>query len=350
MIKTLPKYYSIAAINNIDEALLEKRTIAINRIIEMEDPLWLMDCIRYYLGQPLKSKDFTTKFYTYLNEADSFYLNETDDLEKRILAGVIIEESIKTRDEKSFLALALKTAKFGIPDKDILNPEIIDNAMAYLETTGNQIRNNVKKVRAISKQTPIPKEDTEDHFELIKSVASHAKSLQSNIEDRFDQMNNRISVLEEESNIHWWLFRSFSKKSDLPFAKVSSHEAVFHFCAELYDMLNFSLLPSSTEEFLKKAFNEVKDKNDSLSIIDLISNFYPKSTNTLDQVEQIDVIHNLAPIHLAYRRCVDNDGDPTWSNLIGKILKTSIDEKHTRLTLALQLIEELALFGEYDNM
>ena len=62
MISNLPKWYRILAIESIGEEILKKRSTAIETAANSSELPFLLDCIRYYLGKTVKSREFNKDF------------------------------------------------------------------------------------------------------------------------------------------------------------------------------------------------------------------------------------------------------------------------------------------------
>lgn len=346
MIANLPRYYRIAAIDQLPEATLEKRSEAIQHITGMELP-WILDCVRIYLDKPPKNSNFIAEMNEVIRQFDSVYLGDDQYLEKRIIAGAVIHACLTERGDSNLIAGALKSGSFGLPDNKLINAEIIADAIAHLNKSAVQEREAKSSQEKATPKLPglakDPAPTLEVLTEAVRAFLVYTKSIATITDEKIGAMEQKIMVLEEESNIHWWLFRSFSNKTNTPVSKIPSGEAVFVLAAELYDLVQVVPVPPNTASFLNKMWGDVKDKTNELTIKEVTEIYYTKLLDKLPIEESINETYgNLAPLHQAITKCKESNGTPAWTTLFD-LAGLQSDYKSSTNELCFQFINELSL-------
>ena len=152
---------------------------------------------------------------------DSMFLDSGNELERQILAGAIIIEFINKKNKESInVALALKSGRFGIPDSEIINIEILNTVINFLEEEAI-LKRKTSDVEPVSTAISLYKGDigtVEDCNTYLKEVSSYIRAFVIANDKNDSALKHRVKVLEEEANIHWWLFRSFSTSPFLSLA------------------------------------------------------------------------------------------------------------------------------------
>jgi hypothetical protein len=346
MVTNLPKYYRIASIEQLPEATLERRSEAIMHMTTM-DLTWLLDCIRIYLDKPLKNSSFIVEMNEIIRKFDSVYIGDDNQLEKRIIAGAVIHECLTERSDCDLIAAALKSGSFGLASDKLINTEIIDDAIAQLNDSSIQQRElNSTPEKAAAKLPALardPAPTLEALTETVRLFLVYAKSIAAIYDEKITIQDRRILVLEEESNIHWWLFRSTSVTTNAAVAKLPSAEAVYILASELYELVRLVPLPPNTKSFLSKIWSEVKDKTNELSIKEATETYNTKLSTTLPVTETIyDSFGNLAPLHQAIAKCKESNGAAAWTTLFDMNGLQS-DFKASTSELSFQFMNELSL-------
>ncbi|MDO1451349.1 GTPase-associated system all-helical protein GASH [Rhodocytophaga aerolata] len=347
MISNLPKYYRIATIDTLNDDLLSKRSNAITDIIESKDLNWLLDCVRLYLQKPVKSKNFEKELFFAIQKYDSLFLEEGSELEKKILAGAIIGESLIKREDKDRIAGSLKSGSFGLAKESILNSEIVSFAVEHLNKKAIDIREDKRTLKTLTKLPVFSKETptVESLTEIVKNLLVYIKSAAALNEQQYGIMEDKIAVLEEESNIHWWLFRSYSSKRECLISELDAVEAIFILSSELNDLIRMLPPPNNIESFLKKIWSDVQDKPEKVSIKDAIEVLYNKLQDKIDdQEKKYEVYGNLIPLHLAFIKAKELEGNTAWTAPFEKLSGIKVDLKFNPVELSYQFLTELILF------
>jgi len=345
MISNLPKWYNLAAITPISEQTLERRSTAINNIIKNKDLSWSLDCVRLYLGKPLKSVQFDAEFAKEFHDVDSMFLAGSE-IEKRVLASAILAELINNRHKNSTrLALAIKSGAFGVNFETLVNPEIKDIASDYLNLVSINIR-NVSEETTNQAKVPVMPTGTQTVASLttvVKELVAFIKDNTAATKKTTNLVNSKINVLEEESDIHWWLFRSFSSLGEKPVNKLPASDAAILLAQELSDKLKLLPGPPNLKEFLKKIFSE--GTNNEKVVVTLKEVVNLMSNSLLEKINQkpINIYGNLTPLFLGQSKALESGDSNSWASSFTKACNITSDRKFSLIEIADQYITEETL-------
>lgn len=344
MITNLPQWYRIAAIDNISEDTLEKRSLAITEILESSDEAFYFNCIRLYLGKKISEREFDDQFFTAFNAKDGLYLNDTPLLEKKILAGAIISQWFGEDNEfADQVAYALVCGSFGIADTDLINKDIIVNAQNYLNKKAEVQRTSPP----VAIKTPTWKDETptaETMGTYVKSVATYVKNMTAYTEKQIKNSQKRIDRLQEESDIHWWLFRAFSNLKGVPVSELEPTTAAFILAYELSKLITILPAPSNITSFLNKVLKGVADLPSTYTLqltAETVSNLNGEFADVLSN----DKYGNLTPLAFAVGQIAETSGDDAWIALFKLSAKVDVNQTFSTQDIALQLFNELMLLS-----
>lgn len=343
MISNLPKWYRLVAIDAFNEETLQKRSAAIQSIANSGDTDFFLDCIRFYLSKPVKRREFSADLFKLFNSADPMFLDDASDLEKRVLCGAILSEVVKRKDSKSLIvASLLRSAVFGVTQESIINIDIIQEAINYLEEQAGEARKIVDPKLSLSKH-PVFKGDQQSIDTLashVKALGLYVKDLSTNMEKQNSAFIDRLAVLEEESNIHWWLFRSFSKLKQVPISQLNIVEAPFILALELESLYTHVPFPDNSQAFLNKMLMEVPNWEESISIEQAAATLTGTLNKYIQQYDE-DRFGNLTPLFFACSKSRESDGDELWKANFTKLSGLSSKFSCSPLDISNQFISEV---------
>jgi hypothetical protein len=343
MIKNLPEWYRIAAIENISEEILEKRSSGIEELLSSEEPFYY-DCVRLYLGKKITNKEFDGQFFSGFNSKDGMYLQDTPTLEKRILAGAIIAQWFDADNEfGDQLAYVLICASFGIPDAELINKDIIDLAKTYLQGRAESERTSTP----VAGKTPTLKDETPTAETLgayVKSVAAYVKNMGIFTTAQLKQSKTRLDRLQEESDIHWWLFRSHSNINSIPFSELPSADAPFILAYELSKLMTVFPAPSNSASFINKSLKEVTELPSNYTI-KTAAEILDGLSLSIKSNPKIDKYGNLTPLFHALSLRIENEGDDTWTAMFKITSKIEVSYSANSKDMAFQFFNELVLLS-----
>ncbi len=336
MILKLPEWYRIATIDNLNEDLLEKRSLGIVDLLN-KDEVFFLECIRQFLGKKVETNEFDEQFFIGFNNTDKLYLKDDAPLlEKRVLSGAIIAQKFK--DDTILgdrLAYALMCGSFGMADADIINKDIIFSAQEYLQ---RRAFNERSAIPVVDKIPPFKKEIT-----TIESLIPYIKTMVAYTEKQLKHSQMRIDHLQEESDIHWWLFRSFSNLKEVPVADLPSKEAAFILAYELSKLITIVPAPSNVLSFLNKILKEVVSLPSKISLkqaAEILTELQKEFETSLDSK-----YGNLTPLIFAVSQRATTQGDNAWTTLFKVKTNINVNISLPTQSLALQFFNELMLLS-----
>ena len=334
MITKLPEWYKIAKVKSLTEETLQKRSDEIVKICKSKKFEWMQNVIRFFLNKPLPS-EFSDEFIKIFLEGDPMFPQKNNALELRVLAGALLHEYVVTSKNKDQIsvALALRSTLFGIDPKSLINKDIIETVLQLLAERSISTREKIKK-------EPIELSIEASATDIPAAVNSQFKKLAAYIND---SVTRRTEILEEESNIHWWIFRSFSNDFGVPFKEIEFKQTPIIIGKELSDLINIIPGPIATEQFLLKLLqdNAAEEKEVLFKdVVNSISREYMEKFNG----DFHGALGNLCPLHFSFLKAIESADRKSWVAPFQKITGLHPDKLRTgRVNLALQVCYEKLL-------
>lgn len=344
MIATLPQLYRLATIGQIQPKQLEDRTKTINTILEQNSLDFHLNCVRLYLKKPILNKDFKNDFVECFNATDPTFV-EGLDIENSVLSIAIILELLNADNDNSLIiASALLTGLLGVQLDQLVSLDPIKKSLDLLTKTSVTVRSPKPLVNNALKAPQI-----KDEVQTLDTLTAHVKNMNRYIREALTQLESqkkwfedRFEIIEEESNIHWWLFRSYSKTRQVSFQELEPSVAPLVIAKELKDLMVKSPLPSNAKDFLNKALREIKQLPETynfLSVVETILSNFKDSLNLKD----IQTYNNLAPISFALSKADELGLENSWITVFEKQSGLSTNIEISPLDLAYQFLIELSL-------
>ncbi|HEX8515186.1 MAG TPA: GTPase-associated system all-helical protein GASH [Bacteroidia bacterium] len=345
MIAKLPEWYRVLSIANINEEMLEKRSKTIGKALKKKDALFFINCIKLFLNKTANIPEFSSELTTVFLD-DPLFPQSNNALELRVLAGALLAEYIETSkaDDKDRIALLLKAGQFKLDPSGQINIEIFQINEHFL-------RNESIAQRTFEDDVELPELGVEITLAdaSVASIKAELEKINQDLSLASDALNDvlnfakeNISILKEESNIHWWLFREYSNLLKSPYSDISNKIAPFLAGKELSDLT--TILPGiiNADEFLKKMLFNVKDSKEEVTIKEAVNSLGAEVQNLFKMDDSI-VYKELCPLHLACTLALqvgDNDG---WTGMFEKATGFKATVKSNVLELALQSYYESLL-------
>ncbi|MBE9583656.1 hypothetical protein IM792_04285 [Mucilaginibacter sp. JRF] len=343
MIQQLPKWYRIAAIADLKEEVLEKRSAAITNVATGKDYPLIYNCIRLFIGLPIKDNDFNEKLVAAIINTDIMFVDENVELEKRILAGAIVHESLQNAVVSTNIALSVNSAIFGINQETFINIDIIQTVLDYLGKAAQNARQPVARVLTPIKYTAPKEVDITDENYAV-SFTSLATNFRQLLINSNNSLIRRLSVMEEESNIHWWLFRSFSSIAHKNASELSSIEAPIIFGLELSNLITLYPPPQNCSAFLEKMLSNVNPAGDNSSIKTYLDYAFDHEYGS-ELNDDIEKWGNLVPLHTAFSKIIENGSKDGWTNLFENSSAVKASDTFTPIEFAIQIFNERVLLN-----
>ncbi len=307
MITELAEWYRPLSIQTLSEEILKKRAAEIKKIVKTKDTFWLLECIRFYFGKPTMNGNFQQELVSMFLKSDQMFPQRDNLRELQLLSGAIISEYILGgKDGSISVALAFQTALFGVDQSILQCQEIIEKIKKYIDSEGSHhysIENEQEEFPEINLEADL----TANTPEVLNTKIMEINNLFLRMQKQIDHLNNEMSFLKEESNIHWWLFRNKGIKK----RKTDNDDSLLPLLigSELCELVNLLPGPLASIEFLKKALYDAEVSTDTqISIEVIIKNI---SRDFIDKlIENVEThISNITPLHLSFLKSKELEDD-----------------------------------------
>ncbi|MTH15871.1 GTPase-associated system all-helical protein GASH [Flavobacterium sp. LC2016-01] len=347
MIKNLPNWYRVVTVGSFKEETLEKRSLTIAAVLKEKNYEWILECIRLYLGKPLLNRNFESEFFAAFFNDDAMLIEVEFGLEKRVLAGAIIAQKIESNTKDSIkTALSLISAKFGMLDSSIINIDVVQFAIDYVSNSSITARETKTVELTPTKNTPLKEEGAtvETLISHVKNLTANFKIVEKNAENQKKILEYNLDILKEESQIHWWIFRSYSSLLGKPFKELVGAVGPFAIAQELFELINIMPPPSNFKEFLKITIAITQDgltKEYSIKdCIEVLAADFQKHIFEYD----FNIYDNICPLFLAFSEAIDNE--VSWSSIFEKKTSLKTDAHFSSIDLAEQFLIEQTLLNQ----
>ncbi|HEX8016838.1 MAG TPA: GTPase-associated system all-helical protein GASH [Flavobacterium sp.] len=347
MIEKLPQWYKVASLSALNTEIIDKRSASIKEILSEKDRDWFLECVRYYLGKAQKNKDFKDQFFALFKKHDSVLLEDEFELEGRVLAGAIVAESIIADSESSiYCALALISGNFGMELSSIINIDVLQSALDYLKKESLQVR----KLRA-PVTTPVKYPALKEDGATLEAVTAYAKSLtqaikvfEKNADNQKSSFEHNLSVLKEESEIHWWIFREYCNTLEMPIKDLSGAEAPLAVAKDLYELISMYLPPVNFKEFLRIEIAKIPDGLEKeFTVSEYVHALCQKDELRIEDAEN-DAYYNLCPLHFACSQAAQFE-TAAWVSIFEQKTGLKSDTNFKSIDIAEQFLIEQTLFN-----
>lgn len=346
MIDNLPKWYKVASLSALSSEVAEKRSASIKEMLGEKDRDWLLECVRYYLGKAQKSKDFKNEFFNFFKRHDSVLLEEEFELEGKVLAGATAAESIAADSGSSiYIALALISGNFGLEPSSLINIDVLQSAVDYLKRESINVRKLLTPTT-----TPVKYPALKEEGATIETISAYAKTLtqaikvfEKNAESQKSSFEHNLSVLKEESEIHWWIFREYNNTFDIVIKDLEGPKGPLAISKDLYELIGLYLPPVNFKEFLSIEISKTSEGLDKeYSITDCVDVLCKNDEFEFEETEN-DVFYNLCPLHFACSQV--GQFEDAWISIFEQKTGLKPEKTFISIDLAEQFLIEQTLFN-----
>lgn len=344
MIANLSDWYRKAKIDNLSPSLISDRIKSLNKIIESQVLDWFLDCVRTVFNKKNKSDDFITSFGAAFKEFDPTFDSENK-FEVRILSAAIASEVIKIDSELSLtIAYSSCCGAFGNGNSDFIASALVDHARKFLHDKAISERDyTIVEDSQISFPAFNPGDTIEPINNFLKTFVPEFEKFTKSCVLNETSLKDRISTLEEESNVHWYIFREYSSYEKLPIKSLDPQGAPFLIALELFDLTNFYVGLHNADIFLKKILNEIPGlTGKDITLQESVENFVSKYGKHYKSSD-LNNYDDLNPLQLAIEKYQETGGDQSWVNLFQRATGVDVNFKMKPFEMALQFYNEYGL-------
>lgn len=347
MIAKLPEWYRVITMATATAETLEKRSTTIKKIVKEKDINWLLDCIRLFVGKPITSPNFKQELIKAFQEGDPMFLERDNDLELRVLAGAVINEIIdtpKTKDRIS-IALALFSSIFSLKPGNLINKDIIENAIAFLQKTAIEEREltETKTLPKITIDATMPDAAVATIQAKFTALNDQISKFVSTLSEKLEAANNKIAALEEESNIHWWIYRGVSSELEKPISEIGVEQAPLIIGHELSTLIGLVPFAPAYRFFIIKVMKDNFPEGLKESTIKDSVNSLDTKIKKDNMVQRSKTFGNICPIFNAIEISLQSADVNGWTSIYEKSVGIKPTEKIAAKELASQFFIECML-------
>jgi hypothetical protein len=318
MIKNLPDWYRVASIDSVSAETLKSRSEAIINILKSKEIDWLFDCVRLYLNKPVINHFFENELVELFTSEDPLFQQKDNRLELMVLCGAMIYEFI-TAEYKGSISLALSLVTATFESKGVLNSDIIETVKDFLNQKSIDIREQSQELHLIESNEEEIEEGTDDEGDGEKNDETYETLTNdtyriSQINELIINLNNKIAVLDEESNIHWWIFRGYSNYKNKPINELDIEIAPLILGKELSELTK--LIPGSlaSRQFLMKLIKEDLQKEPSyeITIKEVVNKVESGDKGIFIESYKNTNLGNLCPLMFACQEALNIGDNSSW--------------------------------------
>lgn len=343
MVTELAKWYTKARMKGPEPDKLSKRATDIETAVKKKSD-FIQDCIRIYLKKKPSAPDFKEQLTEVFAVSDPYFSQGTKiDLELQILAGAIIYQFAKTSKSKDKFQLlqSLRTGSFGITS-DIINPDIIEFAIKSINEEAITVRENIKAEPIKFTYERITVTDWTNTSDKLNALNDIMKTVVGQLNN---SVSKRLLMLDEESNIHWWLYRGISLEAGDEFTNVDNKIIPVHVAYELMSLTKLFPSPFPSDQYILKMLKDADKLDKAVAIKDVVNSIEESDLRKL--VPSLSSYGNLLPISSAIEKRIGSQDKTTWLTLFDTETGIKSTSKFSVQDLAFQLYNELILLKSF---
>lgn len=358
MHKYFADWYRIANVDFETEDL-ERRWKVIEQLVKDADANSALEWVRLFLGRPPANKDFLMHLGESFKKHDSAFPMKKNLLELRILCGASITHLLDEGDPKLACtgALALICAYcFGLRKSliddvvvrahEYLNGRAIDSRhtepsskLSLPSINANQLTEAITAAQNSGNQATMNNTGSETFKSLIAAVAQISKVAGKAVKES----RKEIEVLQEETNILWWLVAEYSRDLKKGYRDITFPAACLVAPKELADLTRICPGPVSAPAVLDKVLSVAQQgRVGQVAIKDAI-NATPRDWKALLVEETSSPIRDLCPLHIGIQESLKTKGENAWLPAFKTLTQIVPNTKCEPLLLSVQFYQERLL-------
>lgn len=319
---------------NSDSATNTKRIQSINSLVKNDNKDFWLDIARFSLGRKIQNQANIEKFiHEFKIKDDTFPLLNNQNLIRVLSAISLCFKLEKQRTATAdLLSFTLNNNNFFKPSPPTIAP-FFEYAANYKESddTREIIDSNidVSEIETLEENLKLEESalDKKDFQPIINAVKNTAYT---------------ISILQEESNILWWIFGEYSSISKKSFKETGGFNISATSARELCNITKFRFEFSSAKSILKKvvtlASND-KESSKERSIYEIINDIDPSyKAPILDFGDKI--ITDVTPFLYAMKVSLEYLKTDSWQDSFNTKYSIDLSKKVSLSDFAYQIYNE----------
>jgi hypothetical protein len=353
MITNLPEWYRMLSIQNLSSEAFEKRSTAIKKILKNKDTEWLLNCVRLYIGKKTTDPNFYNELTGLFLDSDPLFPQKDNLIELRVLSGAILHDLVSSSKHKGKLtiALAIQSCMFGVPVKNIINSDIIIKLKTFLNEESIRLRecNESRNPLNLSFEPTVPDVTPATILANFTKITELFSKVETYVNERSDNNSKRIMILEEESNIHWWIFRSFSNILNKQINEIDYDLVPLIIGSDLSALTRILPGPVAYDQYLLKVLNGNFSNVDKEILLKDAINKLNKAKNDLFPRSYAEKVGNIGPLMMGLNLREQSGNDTGWVTMFESFTDINSNIKVLPIELAKQSFIESQLMKSFNQ-
>jgi len=335
-------WYRLVSIEMPD---LTKRYTALDPYVESLDLDDALELVRFFIRRAPKDASFSDRLSAVFKITDETFPMRNNETELRLLAGTAIAEILSKRSGEfaDAVALAVLSANFN-RDRNAQSQEkeIVLASQQYLESRSLKIREKVNFVSALAAKDLMKKvggvKKVCKENGTVQTLEEPLNSCLKEFVDLSDTLLNNQNILQEETNVLWWLLGESSRSLKRKFKTFKPSVVALLAGKELADL---SILMPGPYAMGSAFLSKVLGKEDGeLAVLEqAITDSPAEWRKGLTASTQANNAIDLCPILLSIVRSVEL-GDGNFRAVAEKTCGVSIHDRLTLLNISYQFFTE----------
>ncbi len=335
------------------EDQLKRRWQGIESVATSADHVAILDLVRLYYGLSPKQPEAIIRLREAFQQADASFPMQSNDLEVQILAGAaaVATFSSGTASVADVAALGALCADYR-GCRECERPKfLVDRARSHLLQRSASLRRlgtddvSITVPKEIKDLAAKPTEGAAqpEPSQAIRSLAVGVQTVTTSFFKVVEQLQLRVRLQREESEILWWIFGGYSRDLERPFAELEMPARCLVAAKELADLVDVLPGPVSAAAMLDRSIRGPTTEA-QLPKVTLIQAISAVPVNWLSSWcqgnERIQRHGDLCPTLLAAQRAMEAPGTDVWITPVEKITGLSVRTEFIPVALAMQTYDE----------
>lgn len=194
-------------------------------------------------------------------------------------------------------------------------PELVLLATSYLTTRSVEVRSTSEPGAILSPAqkgnlTKALNEAADDQSKVNQALVNHLTETAASADRTARALLARLRALEEESDIHWWVYNGASLELDASVSSLSKLEATLPLAVELSTLIRFLPAPLASRQFLRFALTRAKGPQRKASLGQVV-NASPRAWRE-QLVQRLPSAGQITPILTAMARSLESETPEGW--------------------------------------
>lgn len=323
-----------------------------------------IELARLAMGVACSEDDFVVRFRDTIRAHDASLPESENEPHEQVLAGACVIELLENGNAEisEFASLAVSCLAFGRGECDQSGPPVRQCSETFLARRSTEIREEGTTSSPSLKLSPPKKEldtlakaliENEINWldiplrEALEGILRTASAGIKAEAKAHRELEARLDVQAEETNIVWWLFGGASRELTQPWSKIKLSAATILAGKELSDLTEFTLGPVGADAFLDKVLSDAKRAKGTeakrISLKAAVNELPRDWREDFVKLQDIAALANVLPVASAIQASVRVAPKDDWCKSFEHCTGTSAEVTHPAMELAVQVYRECLL-------